>query len=72
MEQQSAAPTRKVTTGAIAGSIAGILVWIMNTFVLTPDKQIPAEIGMAISVILTFAASYFMPPAPDDQVQRTS
>lgn len=72
MQQQSAAPTRKVTAGAIAGAIAGILVWIMNTFVLPADKLIPAEIGMALSVILTFAVSYLIPPAPDDQVERTT
>lgn len=66
MRQQSAAPTTKVTVGAATGALSALIVWILNMYVLPPDRQIPAEIGMLLTTLLTFIASYVVPPSPGD------
>lgn len=68
----SAAPTRKVIAGGLSGSMTLILVWMLNTYALPEAKPIPAEIAVAISTVLSFAVSYFVPPAADDTVHPPS
>lgn len=53
-------PDRKVTAGALAGSLSAILVWTLNTYV-TVERPIPAEIAVAVTTVLTFMVSYFVP-----------
>ena len=66
MRQKTAIPTTKVTAGALAGALSAIVVWALNTFMLDPARQIPAEIGMMITVVFTFLVSYVVPPSPGD------
>lgn len=72
MKQQSATPTRKVGAGALAGALSAIIVWILNTMVLGADRQIPAEIGMMLTTVLTFLVSYLVPPGDGDGVTATN
>ena len=67
-KQVSAAPTRKVLAGGLAGALASIAVFALNTYVLPPDKPITAEIAAALITVLTFFISYMVPPAPADQI----
>ena len=54
-------PSRKVGAGALAGALSVILVWIINTFVLTGSVKITGEVASAITTILTFLVGYFVP-----------
>lgn len=51
-------PTKKVTAGVLAGALAAILVWAAKQFA---HVDVPAEIGVAASTILTFATQYLVP-----------
>lgn len=62
---QSALPARKVWFGAAAGSITVFLVWLVKT---VGGPTIPGEVSASITTVLTFLASYLVPPATDDQV----
>lgn len=62
------APVRKVSLGAVAGAASIVLVWVLNTYVLPDDGQIPEAVASAITTVLTFLVSYFVRPAPEDQV----
>ncbi len=42
-KQQSAAPTRKVIAGAVAGALSSILVFVMNAYILKGSTPIPAR-----------------------------
>lgn len=57
------APTRKVGAGAVAGALSVILVWALNSFVFTSPSgaKITGEIASALTTILTFLVSYFVP-----------
>ena len=66
--QNSAMPIRKVSVGALAGAVSTVIVFVLNTFVLSHDQQIPAEVATALATVLSFCASYFVPPAADDGV----
>jgi len=61
----SAAPARKVTVGGIAGALVTVVAFVLNNYLKTP---IPADVATALAVILSFAASYWVPPAETDQV----
>ena len=65
---QSAMPARKVTAATLAAALATILVWVLNTFVLSPAQQIGPEVAGAITTVLVALAGYFTPPAAGDQV----
>jgi uncharacterized membrane-anchored protein len=56
-------PTVKVGSGAIAGAIVVILIWLVETFT---SVDIPPEIAAALTTIITFATSYLIrePDAP--------
>ncbi len=49
-------PTTKVTVGALAGAVTIILVWAVSLAGL----DIPAAVASAITVLITFAASYLV------------
>jgi hypothetical protein len=67
-KQQDAVPTRKVTAGGIAGAASILIVFLLNTYILPPDKPLTAEIAAALTTILSFAIAYLVPPAATDQV----
>ena len=50
-------PTKKVTSGALAGAITAIGVWAADAF---GGVKIPAETAVSISVVLTFVTQYFV------------
>ena len=54
----SATPTNKVLAGALAGALAAILTWVVKTFA---HQDVPAEIGVAVSTVITFAVQYMVP-----------
>lgn len=51
-------PYTKVTAGAIAGALTVILIFVVQALT---DLEIPAEVASAVTVLLTFAVSYFVP-----------
>lgn len=51
-------PTPKVIAGGIAGSVTAIIVWATRQW---GHADIPPEIAVAISTVVSFLASYFMP-----------
>ena len=53
-------PTRKVGAGLLAGSLTVILIWAMKQY---GGTDIPGEVGSAITTILTFFTSWFVPDA---------
>lgn len=57
-------PTNKVTAGVLAGALAAIVTWAANQF---GHVTIPAEIGIAISTVFTFAVSYAVPDSTKDE-----
>ena len=58
---KSLLPTRKVGASALAGALSVVLVWVLNTFVLTGPIKITGEVASAITTILAFAVGYFVP-----------
>lgn len=54
INQPTAAPTRKVTAGALAGAVTILAVFVFGQF----GVDIPAEVSSSVTVLLTFAASY--------------
>lgn len=56
IRQASTAPTSKVTAGGTAGAVTVVLVYVLNKFHL----DVPGEVGSALTVILSFVASYFV------------
>jgi hypothetical protein len=63
----AAAPTRKVTYGGLAGAISFVVLFIINHYMLK-DNPLPAEVGGAISTIITFVVAYLVPPAASEAV----
>ena len=71
-KQTSGAPTTKVISGGVAGAISVLVVWAVNSFKLLPSgTQIPGEIASALTTILSFAVSYFVPPSARDDITRS-
>ena len=64
-EQATAAPTRKVVAGGIAGSISIILVWALNA-TLFKGNPMPAEVAAALTTVLSSVAAYFTRPHDRD------
>ncbi len=64
---QTLMPTRKVTGGALAGAVTTILIAVLSR----SDISISNEVAVAITTLVTFLASYFIPPAERDQVVAT-
>ena len=51
----------KITAAAAAGALTTIIVWVVNTFVLSPPQLIPGEVGAGITTILTLILGYLIP-----------
>lgn len=64
-QMQSAKPVRKVWVGGIVGAAVTIIVWIIEA---AANTKVPAAIATAMVTVLTFIASYLVPPADTDQV----
>ena len=65
MNQPTAAPTRKVTAGALAAALTTILVWVLSEFA---GVELPPEVAAAVTSILTLGAAYIVPErAPTGQ-----
>lgn len=50
----------KAGAAIIGGSVATILIWVLNTYVL-PGGGMPEQIDQAIQVLVTATAVYFTP-----------
>lgn len=69
VRQLSSVPTRKVAAAGLSGAIAALIVFVLNTWNLLPGgADVPSDIAVAISTIIAFAVSYFVPPAASDTV----
>lgn len=71
-ETESRMPTRKVTVGSLGGAITTLLVWGLNTFLLSAEQQITGEIAAAFTTIISFIAGYFVPPGQGDVLAKTT
>ena len=69
---QTKIPTRKVTAAGLIGALVTILVWVLNTFVLSAEQQITGEIAAALTTVLTFMVGYFIRPSQIDNVIQES
>ena len=58
--QPTTSPTTKVVAGGSAGAITVVLLFILAQFHIV----VPAEVGSALTVILSFVASYFVKERP--------
>ncbi len=59
--------TPKVATGALAGAVSVIVVWIISKF----GMDVPPEIASAFTTVISAGSSYFAPrsdPTPDQVV----
>lgn len=52
-----ATPDRKVTSGALAGALAIILIWVISLFGL----EVPGAVGAAIATVFGFITAYMVP-----------
>ncbi len=50
-------PDKKVSSGALAGAVTVVLVWVLRAF----DIEVPGEIGAALATIIGFGTSYLVP-----------
>ena len=53
-------PDRKVTVGAFVGAVTAIAAWAIADQTLGVGIIIPAEIGIAVSTVLTFGVQYIV------------
>ena len=65
---QSAVPTRKVTAATGAAAASAVIVWVLNTFVLSNAQQIDTTMASSISTLLVAVVGYLVPPSARDQV----
>jgi hypothetical protein len=54
--QSSLSPTTKVAAGGAAGALTVVVVYVLGLFHLV----LPNEVGYALTVLFTFATSYFV------------
>ena len=57
---KAAIPTAKVGVGAVAGALTIVLFYILGS---VWDIHPPAEVGAAVTMLITFVASWFTLPA---------
>ena len=57
MKWQEAKPTVKVGSGALAGAISVILVWVLSLFGI----EVPGAIGAAFATVAGGATAWFVP-----------
>lgn len=53
-------PTRKVTVGAFTGALMVVIAWAIKQW---GHVDVPAEVAVAASGVLTFAVQYMVPDA---------
>jgi hypothetical protein len=69
---QTYVPTNK-TIGSTVGSAVGVIVvWLINEYVRPLDSPLPVEIQGAITVLVTFALGYLVPPGKREAVLVTA
>ncbi|QXQ07646.1 hypothetical protein KX816_06410 [Sphingosinicellaceae bacterium] len=60
-------PRRKVAVGGLAGAVSVILIYVVNHYFLNaPSEALPGDVGAAITLAISFAVSWFMPPSDDE------
>lgn len=52
------APNRKVMAGGLAGALTTIATWAADAF---GGVKVPGEVAAAITTVIAFAVSYFVP-----------
>jgi hypothetical protein len=63
MKQRTARPTRKVTAGMSAATVATLIAFFaLRLF----GVAIPADVALALATVVLGAVMYFVPPAPED------
>jgi hypothetical protein len=69
LRMKTSAPTRKTQAAALGGAIATVVIWALNAFVLRePGQRITGEVAAAVTTLVTFVVSYFVPPGESDVV----
>jgi hypothetical protein len=63
MNASTAAPVRKVWSGALGGAATTLIIWLVSTFAHT---NIPDPVAAALTVLVTFAVAYLVPNAASD------
>ena len=58
MTIKAATPTRKVGAGVVAGAATVVLVYVLDQLW---DVQLTPEVAAAVTVLITFVASWFTP-----------
>lgn len=56
INQPSIAPSTKVAGGGVAGALIVLVVWILGLL----HVAVPPEVASALTVIVSFATSYFV------------
>lgn len=56
---QQVKPQRKVGAGVVAGALTVVLFYVLGE---VWNIQPPAEVGAAVTTLLTFVTSWFTPP----------
>lgn len=56
--QQAVAENHKVSAAVVGGSLATIIVWIVDEFTL---HQVPAEVGSALGAFLSMLSAMLIP-----------
>ena len=67
-EMMTARPVAKVTAATVAAAVGTLLVWILNMFCLSSERQLDATMQGAITTLLVGLAGYFTPPGARDQI----
>lgn len=57
INQPTAAPTSKVAAAGIGGAITVVLIYLAQTFF---NIDLPAEVGGAVAVIVSFFSGYIV------------
>ena len=52
-----ATPDRKVTSGALAGGLSIILIWVLSLL----GVEVPGAVGAAFATVLGFLTAYLVP-----------
>ena len=69
VKMKTGAPTRKVYLGALGGVVATILVFILNTYVLSTNRLLTPEISAAIATVVYFVVAFLVHPNANDQIE---
>jgi putative flippase GtrA len=57
VDQPTAAPTRKVAAGGIAGAVSIVALYLVQALF---NVTVPAEVASAVTLILSFGMSYIV------------